>query len=99
DGFPESGAIEGRVRADFHIVAKFHDADLIDLEMAAVGKLVTIAIRADHRARLENHPVAQHAALADADVRIEAAIATDHGVFVHDGIRPDFETVAHRRTS
>src|SRR6478752_1563872 len=68
DRLAETGAIDGGVRADFHIVADFHDADLVDLDVAALGKFIAIAVRADNGPRLENDAVAEDAALADGGV-------------------------------
>ena len=36
DGFAETRAVDGGVGADFDIVVDFHDADLVDLHVAAV---------------------------------------------------------------
>ena len=44
DGFPEAGAIDGGICADLDVVMDFYDADLFDFYVAAIEKLVAVAV-------------------------------------------------------
>ena len=65
----ECGAIHGRVRADFHIVADDDIAHLRHFAVKAGIKNVTEAVRADHRAGMNAHTLADLRARINRDVR------------------------------
>lgn len=44
DGFAEACAVDGGVCADLDIIADDDDADLVDLEVAAVYELIAVAV-------------------------------------------------------
>ena len=95
DGFAEAGAIYRSVRADLHIVADLHDADLVDFDVAVSGKLVTVSVGADHDTRLKCHPVTEHAALADADIRTDMAVPADPCLILYHCVWADHRSIAY----
>ncbi len=77
DGVAQRGAIDRAVGADFDIVFDDDIADLRDFVMHAVAGGVAESIAADDDAGVQNHPLAQDAALVDHDVGIDDAVRSD----------------------
>ena len=100
DGRSQRAAINGRVRADFHVVLDDHMADLRHFAMAAFIKNVTVAIRANDRASVNGDALPDLALGIDDDVRKQAnvvtklAIAADVIAAQQRGTRADFHARA-----
>src|SRR5258706_12383692 len=77
DGVVERTAVDRGVGTDLDIVADAHRADLRDLDPAPVVVGDAKAVGADHRPRMDDHPLAERAPRVDHDARIEAAIFAD----------------------
>ena len=72
DGGPERSPINGHVRAKLHIIADDDIADLRHLAMDGAVLHIAKAVRADDRAGVDAHP------LADLRVRVERDIREQH---------------------
>ncbi len=77
-GLAESGAIDRRSGADFHIVLDPDNADLRDLMVLPLVKREPVAIGADDHAGMDDATTADARAVVDADVRIDDAIVADN---------------------
>src|SRR5438105_4190056 len=64
-GVVQRAAIDGGVGTDFHIVAYHHAADLRDLEPLTRLLRHAETIGTDHRAAMNDHPIADHAIVID----------------------------------
>ena len=73
----KAGAVDGGIRADFHVVVDLDDAGLRDFDVAAAGELEAEAIAAEHDAAVDDDAVPDHAARADGDARGELAVRAD----------------------
>ena len=73
----EGTTVDGGVAPDLDVVAHPHPADLGDLEGTGHVLGVAEAVATDHRARLDDAPLAEGDSFADDDVRIEITVVTD----------------------
>ncbi len=91
DGRPERAAINRHIRAQLHVVADDHAADLGHLAVDAVIEHVAEAIRADDRAGVDAHPV------ADLGVGIERDVGEEVDVLAEQAVGADrVEALQHR---
>src|SRR5262249_31516144 len=98
-GGGERRAVDGRIGADFHVVAEDHGAERVDARQVACfllactlsrrGPRVAEAVGAQADVVLKDHPVADHDAIADACAGMDQAIAPDHGVGTYGYVRDD----------
>ena len=95
---PSEARSIGGERADLDVVLDHDDADLRDLVVAALAVAREAeAVAPDHGAVLDDHPVAQPAALAHLDAGVEQAVLADHGVLVDDHVRVEHRARADPR--
>src|SRR5450756_1399569 len=74
DGRAERGAINGRVRADFHVVVNNDVADLQHFAMAAFVEYIAVAVRADDGSGVNGDAISDLAFRVDDDVRKQADV-------------------------
>ena len=80
DGRPERAAVNRHIRAQLHVVADDHIADLGHLAMDAVIEHVAEAIRADDGAGVDAHAVADLGAGIERDVGEEVDVLAEQAV-------------------
>ena len=96
DGGPEGAAINGGVRADFHVVVNDDVADLKHLAMAALVEHIAVAVRADDRAGVDGNAMPDlafginHHVRKQADIVAQLAVAADMIAAQERGARADF---------
>ncbi len=79
-GPAEGAAVDGRVRADLHIVVDLDVADLGDLEVFLARQGKAEAVAPDDDAGMEDDPPADQAAAVDGDAGIEDGGLADGGI-------------------
>ena len=88
-------AIDARFRADLDVVAEFDGPDLRNLVQRAVEKRPAETVAADNRLRLQDHAIAEHAAVGHIGVRVQetriahARAGADHDARAQHGHRTD----------
>ncbi len=80
DGGAERAAINGRVRADFHVVVNDDIADLQHFAVPAFVENITVTVRADDGAGVDRHAVADLAFRVNDDVRKQANVVAELAV-------------------
>ena len=102
-GGAQPRAIDGRVRADLHVVLDHHVPELWHLlVLAAFVELVAEPVTTDRHARLEDHsisdraPLAYHHAGMEDTVGPDAHVVTDRHVRMQYGVRTDLGPRTHR---
>src|SRR5712692_7779375 len=83
------GAVDGRIRTDFHIVLDHHAADLRHFNQVAIILDETEAVGADHRAIEKRDAIADRHALADRDVAMAGEVVADRNVGINRHVRMD----------
>ena len=87
-GIADGAAIDGGVRADIHVVADDHRADLRHLHPGALLGRKAEAVAADDRAGMDDAACADLHVAADEDPRQQPRVIADHGA-VFDDACPD----------
>ena len=102
DGFPEGGPVDRHIGADFHIVFQDDGSGLRDLDPSTLRPLGKAeAVRADDRAALDDHPVAQAHPVQKGDPGIEDTVLadlrsrSDDASRKKEGSSPDFSLRFH----
>src|SRR5260370_4785263 len=85
----DRGAVDGRIRNDFHIVLDHHAADLRHFKQVAIILDETEAVGADHRAIEKRDAIADRYALADRDVAMAGEVVADRNVGINRHGRMD----------
>src|SRR5260370_41430908 len=83
------GAVDGRIRTDFHIVLDHHAADLRPFNQVAIILDVAEAVGPDPRAIEKRDAIADRHALADRDVAMAGEVVADRNVGVNRRVRMD----------
>src|SRR5260370_1058206 len=83
------GAVDGRIRTDFHIVLDHHAADLRHFNQVAIILDETEAVGADHRAIEKRDAIADRHALADRDMAMAGEVVADRNAGVNRHVRMD----------
>ena len=73
----ERAAIDGGVRADFHVVGNFDSADLREFPVAAFAEDVAEAVAADDGAGMNFDAIAESRTGVERDARMQDAIRAD----------------------
>ena len=95
----EPGAVDGDVRADFHVVVDLDDASLGNFHVATAGEFEAEAVAPQDRATVDDDATPEDAARADGDagrdlaVRADAGPVADVAVGAEHGIRADARAV------
>ncbi len=76
-------AVDAGVRADLHVVADAHCAQLFDLHPGALVRRQTEAVRTDHDARMQQAARADRAVFAHGHARFENSVGTDARTALH----------------
>ena len=84
----EGGAVDGGIGPDLHVVLDAEPADLRDLAVHASVEGVAEAVGAEHRAGVDDHPVADLDPLAHDDPGMEPDVLSEHGPRTHERQRP-----------
>jgi hypothetical protein len=74
-GVADGAAVDGRIRADLHVVAQDAAADVHDLLVPRSTAAVAEAIDADARARMQDAACADDGAVVDRDVGVKVRAA------------------------
>src|SRR6266446_1329835 len=85
----ERAAVDRGVRADFDVVANFHDSGLRKFEVLSVTRSVPKTVRADHRAGMNFHAMTDAHASVKRDARMNPAIFSDPASRTKGGMRAD----------
>ena len=100
---PEGAPVDGRAGPDLHVVADLDVPDLGHLDVPALDRAEPEPVRPDHRVGVDDHPVAEHAAVVDdrvraeGDVVAEAAVVADADPGVEPAAGPDYRPLADGR--
>jgi hypothetical protein len=98
--FADGGAVDGAIGLDFDVILEHGNSRLLGLAPASVRfARVTEAVAANHRAVLQDHPIAELAVFADAGMGVgeesfaDARAAINGDEAVQDGVRADHHVV------
>ena len=99
-GFANRRTIDGRVRADLHIVLDDNGAGLGNLLMRAVRPAdEAVAVASDDGAVLNDDPIADDDALANRHVRVNDAVIADDGAVSDADVRINHRAIADARAA
>src|SRR5205814_4567073 len=96
-GAAKTCAIDRGVRANLDIVVDLHDADLRHLLVSARRHFKSEAVRADHRATVNDDAIADFDSLADRDIRINKAARADRRLVTDVAMRAEARAGANSR--
>ncbi|MNX97533.1 hypothetical protein D3C86_1299040 [compost metagenome] len=97
-GIGQRTAVDGGIGADFDVVADQHPAELGNLLPDALLVGEAEALAADHRPRLDHHPLADAYIVIQGDPRREPAALADHRTRTDHAMRPDRHARGDPRT-
>ena len=89
EGASESGAIDGGVGSDFHIVFNHDNPELSDFCVFTIDLFKTESITSDDAARVDNDTVFDLAAVKDGCSWVEDAMGADVGVVAYIAVSID----------
>ena len=93
----ETGAVDGRARADLHVVVDAHDAVLRHLHEPAERGVVAESVRADHGVAVDDHAVADDAAVHDAHAGVDRGVLADLHLLADVGAGADLGVLTDLR--
>ncbi|MEY5015330.1 MAG: hypothetical protein RIS92_1688 [Verrucomicrobiota bacterium] len=95
DGLPESGAVDGGIGTDFHVVFYDDDSELRDFGMLAIDFFETKSVAPDDGTGVEDDAITDFAAMEDGGPGVKVAVCayvgvvTDVGLGLDDGVCAD----------
>jgi len=102
-GSANARPVHAGICANLHVILQHHDPELGNLLVPVVRKFVAEAVRADHRPRLQDHPITKNTPFLDTGILIDDAVlanlhtTSDHRTSTYFRAGSDDRTILHHR--